>query len=152
MEKLSDSSAAALEAAVRDALASYADDPEEGEALTDFYIHIDPATGTMEVTDDDDRVLGTASIPEWAGTQDKGEERERGYKRGLGRMLHRLRDEGALENVAIVRPYSFVLTDDRRETLAELMLVDDDILSCDEELMTGLDRELDEFLESLMKE
>ncbi len=149
---MSDSSAAALEAAVRDALASYAGDPEEREALTDFYIHIDPVTGTMEVTDDDDRVLGTASIPEWAGTQAKGEECERSYKRGLGRVLHRLRDEGALENVAIVRPYSFVLTDDRRETLAELMLVDDDILSCDEELMTGLDRELDEFLESLMKE
>ncbi|MGI6219808.1 MAG: hypothetical protein ACOYJE_08150 [Bacteroidaceae bacterium] len=152
MKKLSEESVAAIEAAVRKALASYAQLQEGEEVLTDLYVHIDRNDGGVEIQDDDDRVLSSATVGEWAESQAKEQEREREYKRELTRILHRVRDEGAMENLRIMRPYSFVLVDDRHETLAELMLVDDDTLFCDEELMTGLDRELDEFLENLMKE
>lgn len=45
-----------------------------------------------------------------------------------------------------MKPYSFVLVDEDRETVAELLLVDDeDTLLLNDELLKGLDEELDAF-------
>ena len=54
--------------------------------------------------------------------------------------------------MSILKPYSFVLEDDDRENLCELYLVDDDTVIIDEELMKGLDKDLDDFFAQLMKE
>jgi hypothetical protein len=54
--------------------------------------------------------------------------------------------------MAILKPYSFVLEDDDHEHLAELYLVDDDTAIIDQELMAGLDKDLDNFLEDLLKD
>jgi hypothetical protein len=45
-----------------------------------------------------------------------------------------------------------VLEDDDHETLEELYLVDDDIAIIDQELMADLDKDLDAFLDKLLKE
>ena len=57
-----------------------------------------------------------------------------------------------IEQMSILKPYSFVLEDDDRENIAELYLVDDDTVIIDEELMAGLDKDLDEFLANLLKD
>jgi hypothetical protein len=54
--------------------------------------------------------------------------------------------------MTILKPYSFVLEDDDHEHLAELYLVDDDTAIIDQELMAGLDKDLDNFLEDLLKD
>ena len=54
--------------------------------------------------------------------------------------------------MSILRPYSFVLEDDDKETVAELYMVDDDVVIVDEELMVGLDKDLDDFFDKLMKQ
>lgn len=56
------------------------------------------------------------------------------------------------EKMCIVKPYSFVWVNKEHETLGELLLVDDDTLLLNEELLSGLDQELNEFLEKLMEE
>ncbi len=150
MKKLSEESAASIETAICEALVPYREGEEGQEVLTDFYLHVNGDAGELEILDDDDRVLAQLSVPEWTGLPAKEPERE--CKRELGRILRRIREQGVLENLCILRPYSFVLVDDRRETLAELMLVDDDTLAFDGDLLTGLDEELDRFLEDLMKE
>ena len=38
-----------------------------------------------------------------------------------------------------------------KETVAELLLIDDDTLLVDDELLKGLDKELDEFLKNLLE-
>ncbi len=51
-----------------------------------------------------------------------------------------------------MKPYSFVLVDEDRETVAELLLVDDeDTLLLNDELLKGLDEELDAFLKDLLE-
>lgn len=150
MKKLSEESAASIETAICEALVPYREGEERQEVLTDFYLHVNGDAGELEILDDDDRVLAQLSVPEWTALPAKEPERE--CKRELGRILRRIREQGVLENLCILRPYSFVLVDDRRETLAELMLVDDDTLAFDGDLLTGLDEELDRFLEDLMKE
>jgi hypothetical protein len=41
--------------------------------------------------------------------------------------------------------------DDEKETVAELLLVDDDTLMLSSELLEGLDEELDDFLKKLLE-
>ena len=67
-------------------------------------------------------------------------------------LLKKHQESGELENISIMKPYSFVLVDDEKETVAELLLVDDDTMMLSEELLKGLDEELDDFLEKLLKE
>lgn len=57
-----------------------------------------------------------------------------------------MKDAGDFDKVTILKPYSFVLVDEDKETVAELLLIDDDTLLVDDELLKGLDKELDEFL------
>ena len=52
----------------------------------------------------------------------------------------------------IMKPYSFVLEDDDREHVAELYLVDDETVIIDKELMAGLDKDLDQFMDELLKD
>ena len=60
-------------------------------------------------------------------------------------------NEGKFDKLTILKPFSFVLVDDDRETIAELLLMDDDTLLVNEELLKGLDEELDSFLKELLE-
>ena len=51
----------------------------------------------------------------------------------------------------ILKPYSFVLVDEDKETVTELLLVDDDTMLVNDELLKGLDKELDDFLKELLE-
>ena len=58
-----------------------------------------------------------------------------------------MKNEGKFDKLTILKPFSFVLVDDDRETIAELLLMDDDTLLVNEELLKGLDEELGFFSE-----
>jgi hypothetical protein len=57
-----------------------------------------------------------------------------------------------VENLGIIKPYSFVLEDDDKESIGELYVVDDDTVIIDSELMANLDQDLDDFFDKLLKE
>ena len=52
--------------------------------------------------------------------------------------------------MSILKPFSFVLEDEDKESLEELYLVDDETVIFDPELMKGLDEDLDAFLKQLL--
>jgi hypothetical protein len=62
-----------------------------------------------------------------------------------------MKDAGHLKDLNIITPYSFILVDEDKEVVAELMLVDDDIMLLNENLLNGLDKELESFLKNLLK-
>lgn len=62
-----------------------------------------------------------------------------------------MKESGEFDKLTILKPYSFVLVDEERETIAELLLVDDDTLLVNDELLKGLDQELDAFLKELLE-
>ncbi len=53
--------------------------------------------------------------------------------------------------MSILKPYSFVLENEDKENIAELYVVDDDTVIIDTELMADLDKDLNDFLESILK-
>lgn len=123
---------------------------EEKNTVTDLYLQPQMETGRLLILNDDDEVLADAVVKEWMDVNP-----EDFYTRCelvLKNVLNQLRDAGELALLQILKPYSFVLVDNNKETVSELMLVDEDetiILS--DELLKGLDEELDAFLNDLLK-
>ena len=66
-------------------------------------------------------------------------------------VLCRRKEAVDFEKITILKPYSFVLVDEEKETVAELLLIDDDTILVNDELLKGLDKELDDFLKELLE-
>ena len=119
-------------------------------ALTDIFMQANPQTGELLVFNDEDEILSSWLVPEWVDALP-----ENFYEDAevvLRKALNELHDEGLVDNLKLLKPYSFVLVDDDKETMAELMLVDDEetmLISGD--LLQGLDEELNTFLKDLLE-
>jgi hypothetical protein len=146
--RLSESSFQGIKALIVDALKEF-QRPQEQSVVTD--IHIMPIRETGEVTvSDDDRDLVTTQLSDLADIPE--EIFYEVMEKALRRILKDIDEVQPLENLAIWKPFSFVLVDDDRETVAELMLFDDDNTLLSQSLMQGLDEELDSFLKDLLAE
>jgi hypothetical protein len=133
-------------------MARYADKGGEcgPSVVTDIHLQANPNSGELIITNDDDEELATAVIEEWMSCTVGHFDHE--AERILTAQLHRLKEHGFFDRPStLMRPYSFVLIDDDKETLAELLLVDDDTLLLHDGLLKGLDEELDTFLKDLLE-
>ena len=97
----------------------------------------------------DDKELANATIEEWMTYE--GDDFYENMERILSNLLCNMKNQGAFDKLTIMKPFSFVLVDDDKETIAELLLLDDDTLLVNEELLKGLDEELDAFLKDLLE-
>ena len=146
--RLSESSFQGIKALIVDALKEF-QRPQEQSVVTD--IHIMPIRETGEVTvSDDDRDLVTTQLSDLADIPE--DIFYEVMEKALRRILKDIDEVQPLESLAIWKPFSFVLVDDDRETVAELMLFDDDNTLLSQSLMQGLDEELDSFLKNLLAE
>ena len=124
---------------------------EEDQLIsTDFYFMPSAEEGCLHVFNDNDEEIAVAEVPEWRDyapdTLYPTAEAE------LREAIKEVNVEGELERLAVWMPYSFVLVDGERETVAELLLVDEDTLLVTDSLLEGLDVELNEFIEKLLNE
>lgn len=123
---------------------------EDQSVTTDFYFMPVRENGTLFVFNDNDEEIAQVAIPEWADYADEAFYDAVGAD--LTAAIQEVNAEGDLERLAVWMPYSFVLVDGERETIADLLLVDDDTLLVTDSLLQGLDEELNSFLEKLMSE
>ena len=121
---------------------------EEASMLTDIHIRVTQETGELMVFNDDDKELTRCVIEQWIDNKDDN------FYKDVANTLRSIinKQKKLIEQLSILRPYSFVLENDEHENLAELYLVDDDTVIIDDELMTDLDKDLDDFLYKLLKE
>ena len=146
--KLSTSSHTLVVSCIQKALDKYVSG--NAQVITDIHMQADMESGQLVISDDDDAVLAEQQIPEWESANPENFYTD--VEIALKRVLNQLREEGALENVKILKPYSFVLEDSTKETVAELMLMDDDgTMFLNDELLKGLDEELNTFLKDLLE-
>lgn len=146
--KISEQSHHALASALKEALSRYVG-KEENSAVTDIHLQPRQESGELLIFNDDDEELSRALITEWAEYEnDDFYAQTENLLRG---MLVKMKDEVAFSQLNLLKPYSFVLVDEDKETLAELLLIDDeDTLLLSEDLLKGLDEELDAFLNDLL--
>ena len=138
-----------LTAKVKEALERYKASDDKS-IVTDIHLQPKQDSGELIVFNDDDEELSRTIIDEWVEYNDDDFYKEAGNI--LKGALNAIKDEGELDHLCLMKPYSFVLVDDDKETVSELLLVDDeDTMLLDDELLKGLDEELDAFLKDLLE-
>ena len=146
--KLSQQSQSLIESTIRKAIGKYPCGCEQ-TIVTD--IHLQPINGSGElfIFDDNDEELSCAVIEEWL-TYDEADF-YKDTERILHTILNRMKESGSFDTLPIIQPYSFVLVVEDKETITDLLLMDDDTLLVNDELLKGLDEELDNFLKELLE-
>lgn len=131
---------------VRGALKFYFQ-PTETPVVTD--IHLQPLRESGElIVSDDDRELKRSVISELAELPDDSFSQV--MEKELRAVLKEIDKTTPLETLNIWKPFNFVMVDDEGETVAELMLFDDENQLLSQTLMDGLDKDLENFLKELM--
>jgi len=146
--KLSNHSNNLIAAALKEVARKYDKANEDQTFITDIHLLPKQSSGELIIFDDDEEELSRAVIEEWLDYSN--EDFYCHAERLLRGILNKEKDNGLFNNLSIIAPYSFVLVDEEKETITELLIMDDDTLLVNDELLKGLDEELDEFLKELL--
>lgn len=116
--------------------------------MTDLHFRVAQETGELTVFDDDDNEVTRCIIEQWIENKD-----DDFYKSATSALRAVINKQKAqIDAMSILKPFSLVLENDDHENIAELYVVDDDLVIIDDELMADLDKDLDEFLNKLLKD
>jgi len=116
--------------------------------LTDLHMQVRPESGELRIFNDEMEELMRIVVDQWLEPTE--EDLYDAAAIAIKQSIVSLRDE--VEHMSILHPFSFVLMGEDGETMSDIYIVDDDQLILDTELLKGLDEELDEFLEELLKD
>lgn len=136
-----------IERAIRKIAAKFPPE-KEAEIMTDIHIRVSQDTGEIRAYNDDEEELDRCVVEEWIENPDENFYQE--ITPILRKCIEKLKD--TVEGMSILKPFSLVLEDDDKESVAELYLVDDETVIIDPDLMEGLEDDLNSFLEKLLKE
>lgn len=119
---------------------------EDTSIVTDIHVRVSQGSGEMLAFDDDDNEVTRCVVEQWINNNDED------FYNGVEQTL--ISTFSALSTIAdslgILKPYSFVLENDDKDTIAELYIADDDTVIIGKDLMEGLDSDLNSFLEKLL--
>lgn len=120
---------------------------EDTSTLTDIHLRASQDSGELVAYDDEDNEITRCVVEQWIENPD--EEFYPHITTVLRNQLRKLSE--AVDGMGILKPFSFVLEDDDKASVAELYLADDNTVIIGDDLMQGLADDLDKFFENLMK-
>ena len=95
---------------------------EDTSIVTDIHVRVSQGSGEMLAFDDDDNEVTRCVVEQWINNNDED------FYNGVEQTL--ISTFSALSTIAdslgILKPYSFVLENDDKDTIAELYIADDD--------------------------
>ena len=121
---------------------------EDNTVLTDIHVRVSQDSGELLAFDDEDNEITRCVVEQWIDNKDGN------FYDEVAKTLRDVmrKNSETIDNLGILKPYSFVLEDDDKENLGELYLADDDTIIVGGDLMENLDSDLDSFLDDLLKE
>lgn len=121
---------------------------DDTSVLTDIHVRVSQDSGELLAFDDDDHEITRCVVEQWIENKDDN------FYDEVAKCLRQLlrKNAATIDSLGIMKPFSFVLEDDDKENLGELYLADDDTVILGGDLMEGLDSDLDDFLDDLLKE
>ncbi|MDD4609185.1 MAG: hypothetical protein WCQ82_03950 [Bacteroidaceae bacterium] len=137
-----------IEQIIANALSNYKEETDF-KLVTDIQLLVLPETGELIVFDDDDVKLADGVVEEWTTLNTDFSTVVRSQ---LTVALTQMKENGQFKDIHLFKPYSFILIDEDHEALDDLLLVDDDTVVLNEELLEGLDEELNAFLAHLLSD
>lgn len=121
---------------------------EETMLMTDIHIRVNQDSGELLAFDDDDKEITRCVVEQWIGNTD-----DDFYSEAITVIRKCIeRKKKIVEDMGILMPFSFVLEDEDKEHVGEIFVVDTDTAIFDPTLMKGLDEDLDNFLDNLLKD
>ena len=121
---------------------------DDASMVTDIHVRVSQESGEMVAFDDDDKEITRCVVEQWIGNND--EDFYDSVEATLQTVIKAF--SKIVDNLGILKPYSFVLENEDKDTVGELFLADDDTVIIGKDLMEGLDNDLDSFLDNLLKE
>lgn len=147
--KLSAQSYTSIVDAIKKAFERYLSE-NETSVVTDIYLQPLQDTGELVLYNDNDEELSRVIVQDW--TDCVPENFHSSVESDLKQVLGNLQNEGLFDQINLLKPYSIVLVDEEKETIAELLLIDEnETMFISDELLKGLDEELDAFLKELLE-
>ena len=116
--------------------------------MTDIHLRVSQDSGDLMAFDDSDDEITRCVISQWIDNKSDNFYQE--VATILRSELNRIKC--VIENMSIMKPYSFILEDDDRNNISELYLVDDDFVIIGGDLMHDLANDLDNFLQDLLSD
>jgi len=125
---------------------------ESQAAIVDLYLLPNPEAGEFSVFDDEDHELIKVPVDVWQENYETldNEAELKECEVLLVEIANKIKDEGIFDKINILKPFSVLMVDEEMETLAELLLIDDEQYLVDDHFLKHMDQELDEFFEKLM--
>jgi hypothetical protein len=143
--KATEQSIQQIERAIKKIAQKYPAD-ETTSLLTDIHLRVIQDSGELLAFDDDEQEINRCVIEEWIDNKDEDFYNQVAIiLRNTLKVHHNLIDQ-----MGIMKPFSFVLENEDHESLAELYLSDDDLVIIGGDLMQGLDDDLDKFMKDLL--
>ena len=120
---------------------------DQDPVMTDISIMVSPATGVLSVYNDDEETIDSRTVQEWKNSPAEGF-----YDRAAAAIracIRRMRAD--IQNISVLQPFSFILVDDKHETVQDLEMIDaEETTTLDGNLLEGLEDDLDDFLQHLL--
>ncbi len=121
---------------------------DEPTLMTDIHLLVSQESGELLAFDDDENEITRCVVDEWIDNKD-----DNFYPQIVPILRSVLESQRTtIDLIGLLKPFSFVLENDDKETIAELYVADDDTVIIGGDLMEGLDKDLDSFLNDLLKE
>lgn len=116
--------------------------------LTDIHLRANPDNGDLLAYDDDDNEITRVVIDQWINNTDET------FFDAITLMIRGIlkKMSKTIDNFGILKPFSIILENDDKEQMAELYLADDDTVILGGDIMQDLDKDLNSFLDNLLKE
>ena len=121
---------------------------DEPSLLTDIHLRVSQDSGELVAFDDEDQEITRCVIEQWIDNKE-----ENFYTQVTNLLRNETKKMGdTIDSMGIMKPFCFVLEDEAKTTVSDLYLADDDTVIIGDDLMKGLDKDLDSFFEKLMSE
>ena len=137
-----------LESALKKGLNAF-ETAASGSSLSDLYLHLDGENSVLSIYDDVENKLHEINLEK--EQEDEPELFENQMLCTLKQVLSNLEQQHLFDKDFIFKPFAVSLVDDDFIVSEELIFIDDETLKLDGDLMTNLNKELDDFLKELMK-
>jgi hypothetical protein len=119
---------------------------QEPIVMTDIHLRVSQFSGDLMAFDDEGNEITRCVVEEWI--ENNNDDFYKNITAQLRGESLRLKD--VVDNFGIIKPYSLVLEDEEGENIAELYVADGDTIIVGDELLPGLEEDLDEFLKKLI--
>lgn len=146
-----------MSALVTQVLLALQKDDNGSERITDFHIQTSVVPAQVSILDDDDHTLASVQVDECAEAD--SEDFREAVRATLKQQLAARHEHGDFDTLNVFRPFSFIMADALQDSKADtqqdcadelLIVTDSDTIVLSDDLLKGLDSELDSFLERLM--